>query len=44
MKQPKAIAAEESIPDALAKRIFLLALAGVIAYGAAVLSLMSSMG
>jgi hypothetical protein len=42
MKQPKAIAAQESAPDALAHRIFLLALAGVVAYAAVVIALMSS--
>jgi len=43
MKQSKAFAAEKSIPDRLAKRVFLIALAGVVACVVAIIALMSTM-
>jgi hypothetical protein len=43
MKQHPAIAGQDTVPDALAKRIFLIALVGVLAYVGVVIALMSSM-
>jgi hypothetical protein len=42
MKQPNTIAAEDSLADALARRVFVVALAGVVTYAAAVLALLAS--
>ena len=41
MTQQRTIA-QDTVPDTLAKRIFLMALAGVLAYVGAVIALMSS--